>query len=126
MLGRVPNAGTQNGYPDAGAKVINPIVQNAAPADITGIVKSIDDVISKAEKSKLPLNDYQRRLVELRDDLRGDRPDSPQGLGDVQGDQGLHNVQWKLRAEALARNGGHDDGPSIDCRHGRFELRAER
>ena len=85
---------------DTGAKVINPIVQNAAPADITGVVKGIDDIIGKAEKSKLPLNDYQRRLVELRDDLRGDRPDAAQMFGDVQGDQGLHNVQWKLRAEA--------------------------
>ena len=85
---------------DTGAKVINPIVKDAAPADITGVVKGIDDVIGKAEKSKLPLNDYQRRLVELRDDLRGDRPDADQMFGDVQGDQGLHNVQWKLRAEA--------------------------
>jgi hypothetical protein len=85
---------------DTGAKVINPIVKSAAPADITGVVKGIDDIVGKAEKSKLPLNDYQRRLVELRDDLRGDRPDAPQMFGDVPGDQGLHNVQWKLRAEA--------------------------
>jgi hypothetical protein len=85
---------------DTGQKIINPIVQNAAPADITGVVKGIDDIIGKAEKSKLPLNDYQRRLVELRDDLRGDRSDAPQMYGDVPGDQGLHNVQWKLRAEA--------------------------
>ena len=85
---------------DTGAKVINPIVKNAPPAEITDVVKGIDDVVGKAEKSKLPLNDYQRRLVELRDDLRGDRPDADQMFGDVQGDQGLHNVQWKLRAEA--------------------------
>jgi Cell Wall Hydrolase len=85
---------------DTGQKIINPIVQSAAPADVTDIVKGIDDVVGRAERSKLPLNDYQRRLVELRDDLRGERPDTPQMLGDVQGDQGLHNVQWKLRAEA--------------------------
>ena len=85
---------------DTGQKIINPIVQKAAPADVTDIVKGIDDVVGRAERSKLPPNDYQRRLIELRDDLRGERPDTPQMLGDVQGDQGLHNVQWKLRAEA--------------------------
>jgi hypothetical protein len=96
---------------DTGAKVINPIVKNAQPADITGVVKGIDDVIGRAEKSKLPLNDYQRRLVELRDDLRGDRPDADQMFGDVQGDQGLHQTQWKLRAEAqnlLSSSSGSD------------------
>jgi hypothetical protein len=85
---------------DTGAKVINPIVQKAPPADITDIVKGIDDVIGKAEKSKLPLNDYQRRLVELRDDLRGGRDEQVAMLGPVAGDQGLHQIQWKLRAEA--------------------------
>jgi hypothetical protein len=85
---------------DTGQKIINPIVQSAAPADVTDIVKGIDDVVGRAERSKLSLNDYQRRLVELRDDVRGERPDTLQMLGDVQGDQGLHNVQWKLRAEA--------------------------
>src|ERR1700733_11984528 len=68
---------------DTGAKVINPIVKNAAPADITDVVNGIDDVIGKAEKSKLPLNDYQRRLVELRDDLRGGRDEQVAMLGPV-------------------------------------------
>ncbi len=96
---------------DTGAKVINPIVQKAQPADITGVVNGIDDVISKAEKSKLPLSDYQRRLVELRDDLRGDLPDEGQMFANVAGDQGVHGIQWRLRAEAqnlLSSSSGSD------------------
>jgi hypothetical protein len=38
---------------DTGQKIINPIVKSAAPADITDIVKGIDDVVGRAERSKL-------------------------------------------------------------------------
>jgi hypothetical protein len=85
---------------DTGAKIINPIVQKATTADITDIVNRINEVVSRAEQSKLPLSDYQRCLVELRDDLRGGRDEQVAMLGPVAGEQGLHKIQSNLRAEA--------------------------
>jgi len=88
-------------------------VQKATTADITDIVivKGIYDVVSKAEQSKLPLSDYQRRLVELRDDLHGGRDEQVAMLRPVGGEQGLHEIQSNLRAEAqnlLSSSSGAD------------------
>lgn len=91
---------------DTGARVINPIVQKAAPADITEIVKGIDSVVSQAERRKLPPSDFQTRLMELRDQLRGERPDRDQMFKDVpdlkdkQGnvvEDGLHSIQMEAK-----------------------------
>ena len=85
---------------ETGQKIINPIVEKSKPAEITAIVSDIDAELAKATKSGLPLTDYQRRLSDLRDELRGTRNDRDQMFSDVKGEQGLHNSQWKLRAEA--------------------------
>lgn len=98
----------------AGKEKIDPIVQNAGPADITGVIKSIDDQIAsnpigaaalrawKAGKDYTgpSLSPYQNRLLDLRQQLRGSWQDQPQMFMDVGGEQGLHQIQSGLRQEA--------------------------
>lgn len=85
---------------ETGRKVIQPIVEKSKPAEVTGIINDIDKELASASRTKLPLSDYQIKLTELRDKLRGERNDRDQMFSDVKGEQGLHKTQYELRAEA--------------------------
>lgn len=97
-----------------GKKLIEPVVQKSPPADVTSVVNSLDNAISnsgpvgaatlKALKNggepPLPLSETQNKLFQIRQQLRGDWTDKPQMLLDIKGEQGAHNIQKTLRAEA--------------------------
>lgn len=105
VLGEIPNpydvvTKIQQRAKETGQNVINPIVKNSNPAEITGIINDIDAELAKATKSGLPLSDYQRKLSDLREELRGTRNDRDEMFSDVKGEQGLHKTGTNLRAEA--------------------------
>lgn len=83
-----------------GKEVIEPFVQKAKDANITPIINEIDDVLAKADKSKLKRTPLHDELAQLRYDLRGDRNDRDQMFMEVKGDQGLHWAQAELRRKA--------------------------
>lgn len=101
---------------ETGAKLINPVVEKSSPADITNVIKHIETEIGRDPVGKQTLkqlkagepisgpgmSDYQRKLFEARQDLRGDWTDKPQMFLDVKGEQGLHQKQMDLRREAQA------------------------
>lgn len=98
---------------DIGQGIIQPVVKAAKPVDVTPVISAIDkeigaDPVGRAtlkalkagEDPAFPLSDYQRRLFELRQDLRGTWKDRDQMFLDAGGEQGAHWIQAKLRAEA--------------------------
>lgn len=99
---------------DTGANIINPIVENSKPVDITSVVKYIDNAISSSgpveratlkalkegKSPSLNLSDAQSALFNVRENIRGDWKDNPQMFLDMKGEQGLHEVQKALRAKA--------------------------
>lgn len=98
---------------DIGKSVIDPAVKGAKPVDVTPVIQAIDkeiasDPVGKAtlrslkngEEPNFPLSDYQRRLFELRQDLRGSWKDRDQMFLDAGGEQGAHWLQAGLRSEA--------------------------
>lgn len=99
-----------------GSQIINPVVESRGPVDITATVKAIDDAIASSgpvEKATLkalkegktptlPLSDAQSALFNARQRIRGDWSDKDQMFLDMKGEQGLHEVQKNLRAEAQA------------------------
>lgn len=101
---------------ETGATAINPVVEAAGPADITDVIKHIDNAISssgmvekrtlealkKGESPSLPLSENQSQLFNVRERLRGDWKDRDQMFLDVRGEQGAHNIQKDLRARAQA------------------------
>lgn len=101
---------------DTGSTIINPIVENSKPVDVTKVVKAIDDAIASSgpveratlkalkegKSPSLPLSDTQSALFNVRERIRGDWKDNPQMFLDVKGEQGLHEVQMNLRREAQA------------------------
>jgi hypothetical protein len=98
----------------AGKQLIEPALQGAKPVNVSPVLKAIDseigsDPVGRAtlralkngEEPAFPLSDYQRRLFQLRDQMTsgvGD-PNAPKFL-DATGEQGAHNIQSGLRAEA--------------------------
>lgn len=117
-MGPAPNVvqmveGLKQRASDAGQGIIEPAVKGAKPVDVTPVVAAIDkeiaaDPVGKAtlralkagEEPTLPLSDYQRRLFQLRQDLRGSWSDRDQMFLDASGEQGAHRIQTELRAEA--------------------------
>lgn len=101
---------------DTGSTVINPVVESRGAVDVTSVVKAIDDAISSSgpvEKAtlkalkegktpSLPLSDAQSALFNARQRIRGDWSDKDKMFLDMKGEQGLHEVQKNLRAEAQA------------------------
>lgn len=99
---------------ETGDTLINPVVEKSGPADITSVIKHIDNAIAdtpigaatlKALKAgepppALPLSPTQERLYKIRQSLRGDWTDKDQMFLDVKGEQGLHRIQKDLRYEA--------------------------
>lgn len=99
---------------ETGAKFITPVVEKAGAADITPIIKNLEESFGKDPvaaqtlkqlKAGQPIvgpgmSPYQQRLFELRQDLRGDWADRDKMLLDVKGEQGLHEKQIALRREA--------------------------
>lgn len=83
-----------------GKEVIEPFVQKAKDADITPVVKEIDDILTKADKSGLKRTALHDELAQLRYDLRGERKDRDNMFMEVKGDQGLHWAQAALRQKA--------------------------
>lgn len=99
---------------ETGSREINPIVENSKPVDVTAAVNAIDAAIAKGgpverktlkalkEGGDIPLqlSPAQSKLFEIRERVRGDWKDQPQMYLDMKGEQGLHEVQKVLRAEA--------------------------
>lgn len=121
---------------ETGEKLINPVVEKAGLADITNVIKHIDNSIAdtpigaatlKALKSgetppPLPLSPTQERLFKIRQSLRGDWTDKPVMHLNVEGEQGLHRIQKDLRYEAqtLLESQGSDKllgGKLMDIRN---------
>lgn len=101
---------------DTGSNFINPVVEARGPVDVTATVKAIDDAIASSglvekrtlfalksgKEPDLPLSDTQSALFNVRQRIRGDWLDKDQMFLDMKGEQGLHEVQKNLRAEAQA------------------------
>lgn len=101
---------------DTGSTVINPVVESRGVVDVTSVVKTIDNAISssgpvekatlkalkEAKTPSLPLSDAQSALFNARQRIRGDWSDKDKMFLDMKGEQGLHEVQKNLRAEAQA------------------------
>lgn len=107
---------------DVGSQLIQPAVDGSKPADITSVVKYIDDqigprVLKNLREGKdigVPLTQTQKDFLELRDRLRGNLSDEPPSknvsskmfMEPAQ----LHEIQSKLRYEGstLMKGGGSD------------------
>jgi hypothetical protein len=104
---------------ETGRKNINPIVQGSKPTDIAEVLKHIDNEIGSDPVGKQTLrqvlagqditgpglSEYQRQLFKIRQDLNGEFKGT---LRDIKGEQGLHEKQIALRAEAAAMEKSSD------------------
>lgn len=103
-----------------GKQLIEPVVKSAGAVDITNVVKHIDNAIADSPVGRqtlkalkegkdvtLPPSDAQSKLIDIREKLRGDWKDRDQMFLDAHGEQGAHEIQKTLRAEAQSLLDSH-------------------
>lgn len=102
-LGKIPQPlqvlqNIQQKAANIGKTAIEPVVQNAKPANITSVINNIDKQIA-ASGGRTP-TPFQAKLADLRDQIRGSWADRDPMFADVGGENGLHSIQSNLRSEA--------------------------